>query len=302
MSALPAVCVVIPTRNRPALLARAVQSVLDQDYGGDLRVVVVLDRAEPDALRDLPDSPHVDVLTNERTPGLSGARNTGVLAAPEPLVAFCDDDDEWLPGKLSAQVAALTAEPGATFASCSIEVDFDGRRNVRLAGADRVTYADLLPSRMAMLHSSTFLIDRAALIDIGLVDEHAPGSQNEDWDLLLRAARQRPIVHVDEPLVRVHWSARSYFSRDWETKISSLEWMLDRHPDIKTSAVGAARVYGQIAFGHAAAGARREAWRWSMRAIRTRWREPRAYLALAAAGGVSADWVLAQLHRRGRGV
>ena len=62
-----------------------------------------------------------------------------------------------------------------------------------------VTHADLLQSRMAMLHSSTFLIRRASLLDgIGLVNEAAPQSQNEDWDLLLRASARRDIVHVDD--------------------------------------------------------------------------------------------------------
>ncbi|MFC7757306.1 hypothetical protein ACFQY4_03945 [Catellatospora bangladeshensis] len=68
----------------------------------------------------------------------------------------------------------------------------------------------LARSRMSMLHSSGFLARREALLAdgaIGPVSEDAPGSQNEDWDLLLRAARRHPIVHVDEPLVRVLWGA-----------------------------------------------------------------------------------------------
>ena len=46
-----------------------------------------------------------------------------------------------------------------------------------------------------MVHSSTYLVWRGALLDgIGLVDETIPGSQNEDWDLALRAARRHPIA------------------------------------------------------------------------------------------------------------
>ncbi len=59
---------------------------------------------------------------------------------------------------------------------------------------------------MVMVHSSTYLARRDALTDgIGLVDETIPGSQNEDWDLALRAARRAPIAEVDQPLVRVRW-------------------------------------------------------------------------------------------------
>ncbi len=219
-------------------------------------------------------------------------------------MAFCDDDDSWHADKLRRQVAALATEPGAEMVTCAIEVDFDGQVSPRLAGLTRVTVDDLARSRMAMLHSSTFVLRRAALLrDLGLVAEDAPGSQNEDWDLLLRAARRRPIVHVDEPLVRVLWGSTSLFASAYDTKIASLQWMLDRYPEIRTSRVGAARVYGQLACWHAASGQRRRAVRWAGRAMRSHWRELRAVIALAAAAGVvRVPTVLAALHKRGRGI
>lgn len=155
-----------------------------------------------------------------------------------------------------------------------------------------------------MLHSSTFVLRRAALLeDIGLLDESIPGSQNEDWDLLLRASRRAPIAHVDEPLVRVLWGQSSYFSRQWETRVSSLLWMLLRHPDIAATAAGAARVYGQLAFGYAVLGQRRTSLRWAGRSLRARWREPRGVIAIGVAVRLlSAEAVLARLHRHGHGI
>ncbi len=301
---LPSVCAVIPTRNRPELLRRAVLGALEQDYAGDLQVIVVLDQADANALERLPASPRIKVLTNTRKAGLAGARNTGIMASTADLIAFCDDDDAWRPNKIANQVDALLAQPSANFVSCSIEVDFEGKRSVRLAGANRITHAELRSSRMSMLHSSTFLIRREALLgDLGLIDEGIPGSHNEDWDVLLRASRLSPIVHVDQPLVQVQWTSGSHFNRAWDQKIASLQWILDRHPDIvEESPKGAARVYGQIAFAYAASGERTTALRWAGRAIRRRWREPRAYLAIAVAGGIPAETVLSTLHRRGKGV
>jgi glycosyltransferase involved in cell wall biosynthesis len=303
----PSVGVVIPTRQRPELLRRAVDSVLAQEYPGALRVVVVYDGTEPDEDLTRDGDRSVAVTVNRRTPGLAGARNTGILALDGvDLVAFCDDDDRWLPGKLAAQVAALAGHPGAEFVTAGIEVEYDGAVHPRLAGAEVVVHEDLLRSRMAMLHASTFLVRRAALADagrIGLVAEDAPGSQNEDYDLLLRAARRRPITHVDRPLVRVLWGRTSYFAHQYETKIASLRWMLDRHPELAGCRPGAARIYGQLACWHAAAGERRQALGWAGRALRHRWREPRAAIALAAAAHlVSVDTVLSTLHKRGRGI
>jgi glycosyltransferase involved in cell wall biosynthesis len=310
MTRLPSVGVVIATRDRPHLLRRAINAALAQDYAGRLRIVVVYDRTPPEyglSRRSL------QVMPNRRTPGLAGARNTGIEALDTDLVAFCDDDDVWAPAKLTRQVEALHAVPGAEFATCSIEVEYAGRVTPRRAGRSRVEVADLVRSRMAMLHASGFLVRRSSLVDsvggiglglgLGLVAEDAPGSQNEDWDLLLRAAKRAPIVHVDEPLVRVLWGRGSHFTYEYATKIAALRWMVARHPEIGASRPGAARVYGQLACWSAAAGDRAGAWRWIRAAVRSNWREPRAAIALAAVTGVvRVENVLGVLHRRGRGI
>ena len=120
----PSIGVVVPTRNRPELLRRALASIAAQDYPGVLRTVVVYDQSEPDPTLG------VEVLTNARTPGLAGARNTGILALDTDLVAFCDDDDEWAPDKLSAQVAAM--DPASDVTTCAIEVRYANRVVPRL--------------------------------------------------------------------------------------------------------------------------------------------------------------------------
>ena len=302
MSTWPSVGVILPTHDRPQTLRTALSAVLAQDYPGIVQAVVVHDRSEPD--QSVADGDRVRVLANARTPGLAGARNTGVEALDTELVAFCDDDDEWLPGKLRAQVTALREQSAAEFASCGIVVDFEGQPSVRLVGRDQVTYDDLLRSRMVMVHSSTYLARRAKLLDgIGLVEEDIPGGQNEDWDLALRAARRHPIAFVDQPLVRVAWGSTSYFAWQWQTKIDSLLWMLDRHPDIGRCRVGAARVYAQLAFAYACLGSKAEAWRWAKRALRSNWRERRVPFAVAVAAGLfSAQTVMKHLHARGHGI
>jgi hypothetical protein len=301
----PSVAVLIPTHKRPELLRRAIRSVVSQDFDGDLEIVVVFDKSEPDtSLIDEFAPVPLRVMPNNREPGLCGSRNTGILATDADFVAFLDDDDEWLPGKLNAQIAALRIEPDAEFLATAMLVAFHGAESVRLAGSDRVDYADLLRSRMAMLHSSSFLIRREALLDgIGLADETIPKGLYEDWDILLRAARRRPVVHVDAPLVRIEWGRTSFFDEQWETKVAALGWMLENHPDIYTCNVGTGRVLGQLAFAQAALRRRREAAGTALRALRTNWREPRAFIALAVASGViSASRVLKILHTRGRGV
>jgi glycosyltransferase involved in cell wall biosynthesis len=101
------VSVVIPTRGRPDLVQRAVRSALDQT-GVALEVVVIVDgpnRATSEALSGIAD-PRLRVVTSAAPAGGAVARNRGVSEASGEWIAFLDDDDEWLPGKLAAQLVA----------------------------------------------------------------------------------------------------------------------------------------------------------------------------------------------------
>ncbi len=311
MTEFPDVDVVVATRNRPELLRTTISSVLASDYPGVVRVLVVFDQSDPDPTLETDQSlgatPHdrrIEVLSNTRTPGLAGARNSGLVAAQAELVAFCDDDDTWMTTKLRRQVSALTDEPTAEFVCCGIDVHYDGVSHPRVLDSRAITLTDLLRDRLTELHPSTFVMRRKAVLDgFGLVEEEIPGSYAEDYEFLLRAARRHPIINVPEVGVRVLWSKASYFSARWTTIRAALPWLLDRYPEFADVPSGEARVLGQIAFATAADHERRASVHWAWRAWRRRPLEPRAYLALGVASGLmSPDWVLRQLHRTGRGI
>lgn len=300
----PTVGVVLATRNRPELMRRSLASILEQDYAGSVEVVVVFDRSEPDySLERADPRRRVCVIANERTPGLAGARNSGILSLDTDLVGFCDDDDVWLSGKLEAQVSRLESRPAAQFCTTAMRVDCDGRSTVRRAGKNQVTIYDMARSRMAMLHSSSFLFRRTAMLNgFGLVEETLPRSMAEDWDLLLRAARHGPIENVDQPLVGILWGKSSYFNDAWKDKNEAHSWLLAHHEEILRDPIGAGLLYGKLAFGHAVLHERRAAWRFALRSARARWREPRGYLALLIVAGCSGQRIQDALNRRGHGI
>lgn len=311
MSSYPDVDVIVATRDRPVLLRATITAILTSDYPGTMRVLVVYDQSAPDLTLEQDASlaiaggrRGVTVLTNTRTPGLAGARNTGLLAAGAELVAFCDDDDSWLPQKLRAQIDALNEEPTAEMVCCGIDVQYGGDCHSRVLEQQTVTLTDLLRDRLTELHPSTFVMKRKAVIDgFGLVEEEIPGSYGEDYEFLLRAARSHPIVNVQTVGVRVLWSKASYFSGRWATMRSGLTWLLDRYPEFADVPAGQARVLGQIAFATAADHDRRAGAQYAVQALKRRPTEPRAYLALGVAARLlSPDWVLRQLHRTGRGI
>jgi Glycosyl transferase family 2 len=301
----PDVDVVVPTRDRPELLRQSIDAILAQDYPGVVRVVVVFDQSDPDLTLVRPDPARpVLVVTNNRKPGLAGGRNSGILASRGELVAFCDDDDVWLPGKLTAQVAMLKADPSASIVSCGIRIDYDGTLVDRVLPKTTFEMPDLLRDRLTELHPSTFLMRRSAVVDgFGLVSEQVPGSFGEDYEFLLRASRAGAIRSVPEVGVVVRWHKSSYFMSRWETMSQGLTWLLETYPEFSTVPAGEARVAGQVAFAQAAMGHRREALGWVGRTVRHNPLEPRGYLALAVASGVvKPDAIIRRLHDRGRGI
>src|SRR5260221_4242399 len=107
---VPEISVVIPTVGRPALVVRAVASVLAQTLA-DLEVIVVIDGPDPATLAALAGiaDPRLRVLENPTPLHVGATRNRGVAEARAPWIAFLDDDDEFLPTKLDRQ-RALAAD------------------------------------------------------------------------------------------------------------------------------------------------------------------------------------------------
>ncbi len=189
------VSVVIPTRGRPELVVRAVESALAQ-IPAPLEVIVVLDGADETTVRALGAvaSPplRVEILPQPR--GIGAARNAGVRRARGRWVAFLDDDDQWLPGKLAAQtrVAEASLHAHVIVAGRIIARGGDVREEVwprRLPAAREPLSSYLLARRTpfrgeTMIQTSTWLVDRA-LLDAVPFDERLV--KHEDLDWLLRA-------------------------------------------------------------------------------------------------------------------
>jgi glycosyltransferase involved in cell wall biosynthesis len=122
----PSVSVVIATRNRCALLPRALRSALEQSVSDT--EVIVLDDGSTDgtaAVRQLFADPRLQWFSSPHS-GVSKVRNRGVGLATGDWIAFLDDDDEWHRTYLEEQLATGRAT-GADVVSClAIVEDRDG--------------------------------------------------------------------------------------------------------------------------------------------------------------------------------
>lgn len=301
----PSVSVLIATAGRPEMLRDAVRSIVEQDYPGPLQVVVVFDRIEVDPLTDVdvPDRVELHTVPNTRAPGLVGARNTGIHAATGEIIAFCDDDDAWAPGKLARQVQYWAEHPEASAIAGGIRIVSHARTTERRP-QPVATFEELLVDRMVEIHPSALICRRADLFGpVGLVDEDLPSSYGEDYDLLLRLARHAPVHSVPETVLTVRWDRPSFFREHWGDIADALTYLLRKFPEFETTAKGTARITGQVAFAHAARGDRRQAVRWARATLRRDPGQLRAWGALAVSTGlVSAERLQNAVANLGRGL
>jgi len=303
-SDLPQVDVVVATRNRPDLLRLALDAIWNQTYAGQIVCHVVFDQCDPDeSVARAEGNRTIRTLTNTRSPGLAGGRNTGILAGSGELVAFCDDDDEWLPTKVEKQVRALQESHEALTCVTGIIVLYAESAVARVPKPEDMTLRQLVRDRVMEAHPSTVMVRRDALLGpIGLVDEELPGSYGEDFDWIIRSAQAGPFAVVAEPLVKVRWG-QSMFSQRWQTIIDSIDYSLAKHTVFHEDPRALGRLYGRKAFALAALGEGRPALRQVWRTMRVNPREKRAYVAAAVALHlVSAERLMRIAHSRGHGI
>ncbi len=302
----PLVSVILPTRGRPDLVRAALSSVVAQDYPGPIECIVVHDQEPPQpALSGLvTQARRVRVVANSRTPGLAGARNTGLGLARGPFIAGCDDDDVWHPAKLQAQIGRLLDQPDLLVVGSGMRLMLpDGKIITWPARAERISYRLLLRNRVKELHSSTLVMRRDAFAKAGLYDEAIPNGYAEDYDWILRAARVGRIGAVLTPLADIRKDSGSWWPGNAATTATGLEYLLAKHREIKASPRGHARLLGQLAFARSLLGERGPALRCAATAV-VRWpASPHAYLALAhIATGVDRKHVLRAARMAGRGL
>jgi GT2 family glycosyltransferase len=119
LRAAPPITVVVCTRERPAALARTLDSLLGQRYPS-MRVLVVENAPVGDATAEVVRSAArrgpVDYLV-EPAAGLSRARNRAVRAASGEILAWIDDDEVADPHWLAEVARALADHPAAAVVS-----------------------------------------------------------------------------------------------------------------------------------------------------------------------------------------
>lgn len=197
------VSVIIPTFNRASTILRAVESVLKQAYQ-PLELIVVDDGSEDESqglLKPLAAQGRLKIISQPNR-GVSAARNAGIKMSGGCFLAFLDSDDEWLPGKIQAQVEHFRQNPLEVLVQTQERWVRNGRRvnpgrkHLKKAGD---IFLDSL--KLCLISPSAVMLKKSLLAEVGLFDEELAAC--EDYDLWLRILEKHPAGLIDrEYLIR----------------------------------------------------------------------------------------------------
>lgn len=229
---MPKVSVIIPTYNRADFLNKCVNSVLEQtleDYE-----LIISDDASTDRTKQYVESisdPRVVYICNKTNRGVAATRNSALKISRGEYIAFLDDDDEWLPEKLSLQLDKIEKSPpdvGGIYTGVSyLDLELGKVTSVSDPHIRGDIINDILPENF--LVTSSLLFRKSCFKKLGVFDERFPFG--EDFDMWIRIASRYKFDFISEPLVKyaIH---KQKITFNYSKVISGLELLLSKHKDL----------------------------------------------------------------------
>lgn len=204
--------IVLPAYNTPAdILRRAINSVLNQTYP-HFELIIVDDGSEPSLepiIKEYRDN-RIVFIRHDKNRGAGAAHNTGIKASKYDWVAFICHDDEWLPNKLEKQSSeVIKHEIDEKLALIYSDIFFYDNNTLSEFNAryvfecvtENFHEASLI---LAFFYTSTIIIRKDALIDVGMYDETGILI---DWDLYIKLSEKYNFYCINEKLVNYYSSS-----------------------------------------------------------------------------------------------
>jgi glycosyltransferase involved in cell wall biosynthesis len=228
------ISVILTTYNRPELAKSAFESVVRQTTA-PLEIIVVEDASQTDIESWIANLGREDTsyVRHDSNRGLAAARNTGLRIARGDLIAYIDDDDEWLPSRLEAQLKRLRSldeddlQNLAALQVGAVILDRTGKQlGIRLP-ANQGNLRDSIIDIGAVTPSSSFLFVRSALESVGGFDETLiNGIDHDVWMKLAVAGFRNEII--ESPHVILYSDDRSTMMSSTDKRIAGLSRFIEK--------------------------------------------------------------------------
>lgn len=219
--------VVITTYGRKfESIERSICSVRNQTYK-NIELILVDDNSPNSEYRKsiqegIREYPEIVYVQHEKNKGAQAARNTGVRTSNGCVVAFLDDDDEWLPEKTAQQMKLI--KPGVGLVYCrgyAVNEDtgemkpYDNERNFRT----EVSFSDLLYGDYIGTTTQA-MIPKDVIESVGYFDLEQPARQ--DYEMWIRISKRYKCVGVNESLFKHYIHTGEQISKNREKAIRGM--------------------------------------------------------------------------------
>lgn len=191
------ISVIIPTYNRQDLVPIAIQSVLNQEYDGEIEIIIS-DDGSTDKTVEIAKSFGDKILIVEKPKnynhrGAACARNRGIKSATKHYICFLDSDDFFLPLHLRKIVLAIERNPEAGFAFCRV-LDYKRVGNDEFFRPWTMLHVlendilNLVVARSQIVHTNSLIIKREVFKKVGMFNEKYKNV--EDSDMWMRISEE----------------------------------------------------------------------------------------------------------------
>ena len=199
------ISVIVPTFNRAHMVTETTDLILNQTFK-DFELIVVDNCSSDDTeavIKGYADE-RIRYFKHENGGVVAVNRNYGISQAQGEYIAFCDDDDLWLPEKLEKQMLEFEKDSQLGLV-CTNAIIFDKTGGLGEFFKTKLTDSDFTLESLIWSNSvicSSVLVKKSVIDDVGLMDVSPEIFTGEDYELWLRISHKYRIKYVDLPLIR----------------------------------------------------------------------------------------------------
>lgn len=188
---------IIPTKNRPDTLVRAIKSI--QKNSCESRIIVVNDGGDKKSLQkalDNIENTNIKIISNEISKGAPYSRNIGASYAKTEILSFLDDDDEILHSKQI--LSEIMAKDSVDLAYGKAVVV--GKNGIKKGEVGcNINYLSVVNP----IPSPSFIIRKKAF---DAINGYTLGAKScQDWDLYIKLANNGAEMKFLDSSVAIHY-------------------------------------------------------------------------------------------------